>query len=94
MSLVTRIVLDVLKPHAPNALEFANSIADRCPGCEVTVTVEEVDEKTETTLVTVEGREIVYDNIAEAIAVLGGSIHSIDEVTVNNADSTTDLANK
>jgi hypothetical protein len=90
MSLVTRIVLDVLKPHVPNALEFANTLADRCPGCEVTVTVVEVDEKTETTLVTVQGDKIVYDNITEAIAGLGGSIHSIDEVTVRNATSLTE----
>lgn len=90
MSLVTHIVLDVLKPHVPNALEFANSIADHCPGCEVTVTVEEVDEKTETTLVTVQGREIIYENIVEAITGLGGSIHSIDQVTVHNISSTSE----
>jgi len=85
MSSVTRIVLDVLKPHVPNALEFASTIADHCPGCEVTVTVIEVDEKTETTMISVQGRDINYENIVEAVTGLGGSIHSIDEVTVSNA---------
>ena len=84
MSSVTRIVLDVLKPHVPNALEFANAIADHSPGCEVTVTVVEVDEKTETTMISVQGRDINYDNIVDAVTGLGGSIHSIDEVTVIN----------
>ena len=84
MSLVTRIVLDVLKPHVPNALDFAKTIADHLPGCEVTVTVIEVDEKTETTTITVVGSEIAYQQIVEAVTGLGGSVHSIDEVTVSN----------
>jgi hypothetical protein len=90
MTVLTRIVLDVLKPHVPNALEFAKAIADNNPGCQVTVTVIEVDEKTETTLVTIEGDEIVYENIVDKISNLGGSIHSIDEVTVSDKSLNTD----
>ncbi|MEN8763583.1 MAG: DUF211 domain-containing protein, partial [Thiogranum sp.] len=37
MSLIKRVVLDVLKPHQPNALEFAGVIADRHSGCRVKV---------------------------------------------------------
>lgn len=85
MSTLNRIVLDVLKPHIPNALEFANAIADDNPGCTVTVSVVEVDEKTETTLITVEGINIAYEQIVNVITGLGGSIHSIDEVTVSNS---------
>jgi hypothetical protein len=29
MSSIKRIVLDVLKPHQPNALDFASTIADQ-----------------------------------------------------------------
>ena len=90
MSLLKRIVLDVLKPHIPNALEFAKVIADNSPGSEVTVTVVEVDEKTETTMLTVEGSEIFYEQIVDTVASLGGSIHSIDEVTVSNISDTVD----
>lgn len=82
MSTVKRIVLDVLKPLHPNALEFATAIADGHPGCRVTVTVSEIDAKTETTLVTVEGDAIVYDDIAATISGLGASVHSIDAVEV------------
>jgi hypothetical protein len=84
MTLLTRIVLDVLKPHVPNALEFAKAIADNNTGCQVTVTVVEVDEKTESTMITIEGNEIVYEQIVDTVTNLGGSIHSIDEVTVSN----------
>ncbi len=84
MSSVKRVVLDVLKPLTPNALEFASAIAERHPGCRVTVTVSEVDAKTETTLVTVEGDAIVYDDIVAAISSLGASVHSIDAVEVSS----------
>ena len=52
----------------------------------VTVTVSEVDAKTETTLVTVEGDAIVYDDLAATIGSLGASVHSIDAVEVSSAD--------
>ena len=84
MPQLNRIVLDVLKPHQPSVLEFANTIADQHPNCQVKITVSEVDEKTETTIVTIEGDDIPFPAIAETISNLGGSIHSIDEVAVNN----------
>lgn len=84
MPSVTRIVLDVLKPLEPNALEFANAIADQNDGCRVKVTVTEVDEKTQTTVVVVESEDISYEAIAETITGLGASVHSIDEVEVSS----------
>ncbi|MCA9465295.1 MAG: hypothetical protein KC643_07620, partial [Nitrospira sp.] len=29
---ITRIVLDVLKPHNPNALDFTTAISEQLPG--------------------------------------------------------------
>ena len=86
MSAVKRVVLDVLKPLQPNALEFASAIADRHAGCRVTVTVSEVDARTETTLVTIEGDAIPYDEVVSTINSLGASVHSIDAVEVSSAD--------
>jgi hypothetical protein len=82
MAAVKRLVLDVLKPHQPNALEFANAVADLDPGYRVDITVTAVDEKTETTVIAVEGDDLDFAAIERAIAALGGSIHSIDEVSV------------
>ena len=84
MSSLKRIVLDVLKPHHPNALDFASAIADENSGCRVTVTVTEVDEKTESTVVVIEGDDIPYQVIVGIITRLGGSVHSIDEVEVSS----------
>jgi len=80
---VRRVVLDVLKPHHPNALEFARLIAEVGPGYRVRLTVSEVDEKTETLQVEIEGSAIDFDTIEATINNLGGSLHSIDEVEVH-----------
>jgi hypothetical protein len=85
MPSIKRVVLDVLKPHQPNALEFACAIADRHSGCRVKVTVLEVDEKTETTTVGIIGDNIHYEAIVDTIKSLGASVHSIDEVEVSSA---------
>ncbi len=82
MALVKRLVLDVLKPHQPNVLEFARAIASADSQCRVRVTVLEVDENTETLQVVVEGDRIDFEAIQSSIGELGGSLHSIDEVEV------------
>lgn len=82
MVTVKRMVLDVLKPHQPNALDFAKSIADIGIGCCVHLTVMEVDEKTETLQVEVVGDSLDFDAIQTSISDMGGSLHSIDEVEV------------
>lgn len=84
MVLVKRLVLDVLKPHQPNVLEFARMIASADSQCRVRVTVLEVDENTETIQVVVEGDRIDFEAIQSSISELGGSLHSIDEVEVKD----------
>lgn len=79
-----RVVLDVLKPHTPNALEFTAAIAEKVPGCRIKLTVTEKDDKTETVLLIIEGEQVRFNVITEVISNLGGSIHSIDEVEVEN----------
>jgi len=78
---VKRLVLDVLKPHAPNTLEFAQALAQH--GYWVHIKVEEMDDKTESLMVTVEGASIDFEQVRLAIEGLGGSLHSIDEVEVD-----------
>ena len=82
MVLVKRLVLDVLKLHQPNALEFSQAIAETGVDYRVCITVLEVDAKTETLQVVVEGDAIDFDAIQSGISDLGGSVHSIDEVEV------------
>jgi hypothetical protein len=81
---VTRIVLDVLKPHDPNGLEFTTAIAGKVPGCRIKLTVTAMDAKTESVVLVIEGKDLHLHVISEVIGSLGGSIHSIDEVDVEN----------
>jgi len=82
---IKRVVLDVLKPHNPNALDFTTAIAEKVPDCRIKLTVTAMDEKTETVLLMIEGEQVQFNVISEVIGSLGGSIHSIDEVEVGNA---------
>ena len=82
MASVQRIVLDVLKPHQPNTLEFARTIAALGEDYRVNIRVVGVDEQTETLLVMIEGARLDFERISAAISENGASLHSIDEVSV------------
>jgi len=81
MVLVKRLVLDILKPHHPNPLEFSTTLAQQ-GAYRVKLTVLEMDANTETLQVVIEGTDIDFERIQAGIAELGGSLHSIDEVEV------------
>jgi hypothetical protein len=83
MAIVTRLVLDVLKPHRPNALEFASQLADLGTGYQVNLVVQEVDDKTQSIVLSVCGENLDFDDISRNITTMGGSVHSIDEVDVH-----------
>ena len=87
MSSIKRIVLDVLKLHHPNVLDFAKRIAEQDTGYYVKVTVAEMDEKTESIVMTIEGEDIQFDSIVETISNMGATVHSIDEVEVTRTTS-------
>ena len=75
-----RIVLDILKPHEPTLPYFANYLSE-LDGIEgVNVTLMEIDKETENIKVTIQGSELNFEDITQAIEEYGGSIHSIDEV--------------
>jgi hypothetical protein len=84
MATIKRIVLDVLKPHSPNVVEFTQRIADENAVCRVQVTVAEMDEKTESLVVVIEGESIEFEAVDSALRSMGASLHSIDEVEVSH----------
>ena len=81
---VKRIVLDVLKPHQPSALDFSTAIARAGADYRVRLTVLEMDENTETLELEVEGNAVDFGAVEAAITSMGGSLHSIDQVEVHN----------
>ena len=88
MTKTRKLVLDVLKPHQPNALDFSSALADLGTDYCVKLIVTEVDKNTESTIVTIEGADIHFDTIKEAIEKMGASVHSIDEVEVYGTELT------
>lgn len=90
---VTRIVLDVLKPHRPNGLEFAYLLAEKCIHSAIDLNVNAVDEKTESVVLAIEGENLVYETILATIQEIGGSVHSIDQVRVVNDTAEADQSN-
>ena len=87
MTKTRRIVLDVLKPHRPDALEFSTELARLGSDYCVKLVVTGVDKKTESTIVTIESEDIDYDAVKNSIHQMGASVHSIDEVEVYGNDS-------
>jgi hypothetical protein len=83
---LSRLVLDVLKPHSPTLPEFATKLSSM-PGVDgVNVTLIEIDKDTETLKVTIEG-QLDYGVIRSAIEEWGGVIHSVDEVVTGSLAS-------
>lgn len=75
-----RIVLDILKPHEPIIPTFAKYLSEINGVDGVNITLLEIDKETENIKVTMQGDDLDYDIITEAIEEYGGSIHSVDEV--------------
>ena len=84
MSLLKRIVLDVLKPHQPHGIEFSQALAELEPGYRVNYKVIEVDDMTETVIITMEGEDLKFDLIRDTVKEMGGSLHSVDEIEIVN----------
>ncbi len=83
MAKIRRLVLDILKPHQPNAVKFASYLADLAVDCQIKLTVTAVDKKTENIMLEVEGSDLHFEILSEGIRKQGASIHSIDEVDVD-----------
>ena len=85
MITIKRLVLDILKPHHPDVIDFAGAIASQGKDYLVKLRVMEMDDNTQTLEVTIEASDIQLDGIVNAINELGGSLHSIDGVDVVSA---------
>lgn len=81
---IKRIVVDILIPNDIDVLDFTERIAgiDHVDGA--TLHVLEIDEKTKTVEVTIEGKYLYFKDINNIIEGLGGSVHSIDMVSAGS----------
>ncbi|RAP45308.1 MAG: hypothetical protein BZ135_06240 [Methanosphaera sp. rholeuAM6] len=75
-----RVVLDILKPHSPSLPSFAMYLSSLDGVDGVNISLIEIDKETENIKITMEGDDLNYDKIREAVEHYGASIHSVDEV--------------
>lgn len=80
MAPIRRVVVDLLKPHEPRIVEFAQRIADSDGVAAVNATLIEIDEKVQNVKLTLEGTDIDFSHLEDRIGELGGSVHSVDEI--------------
>jgi hypothetical protein len=78
---IIHIVLDVLKPHQPPLPDFASFVGELDGIKRVDVTVVEMDEKTESLRIIIDGN-VDYENLRAHMARQGAVIHSVDQVVV------------
>ncbi|MEM0381468.1 MAG: DUF211 domain-containing protein [Nitrososphaerota archaeon] len=83
---ITRLVLDVLKPHQPDIVEFSKRLAGIRGVKKIDSSVVEVDAETETVKLIIDGSELDVERIGEAIRTLGGAIHSVDATVVEKVE--------
>ncbi len=79
---ITHIVLDVLKPHQPPLPDFASFLGEMDGVTRVDVSVVEMDEKTESLKIIIDGTRLDYEALRSYMARQGAVIHSVDQVVV------------
>jgi hypothetical protein len=80
MGKVRRLVLDVLKPLEPTIIELAQQLSELSGVEAVNISIYEIDRRVENAKITIEGADILYENVLKVIQENGGTMHSIDEV--------------
>ncbi|MFH1063899.1 MAG: DUF211 domain-containing protein [Candidatus Woesearchaeota archaeon] len=78
------LVIDVLKPHTPNIVEFGQELVKADGIDNIDVSVYAVDEKTETVKVVIEGKSLDFPAIRDKIENFGAVVHSVDKICIGD----------
>ena len=77
------MVLDILKPHKPNIIDFGKEIKSLTGVKNVELVVTDVDDQTEKVQVIIEGKNLKFERIKNKIEHSGATVHSLDEAVIN-----------
>ncbi len=80
MGNVRKIVLDVLKPHRPDIVDYSERLSTIKGVSGVSIFLNEVDQETENVKVIIEGYNLKYTIIKKIIEEMAGSVHSVDAI--------------
>ena len=78
--------LHVLKPHQPTNSKLADSLIDLPGAQKVKIKVDEIDQKTTSIYIKIEGtKELTIESIELKLEELNCSLHSVDEVSISKS---------
>ena len=80
VSPIKMLVLDILKPHTPNIVEFCQELTAANGIENIDISVYAVDEKTESVKMVLEGSSLNFEVIRGTIENFGAVVHSVDKV--------------
>ncbi len=72
--------LDILKPHMPSVDLVALTLMEIEGMKKVRIKVDELDQKTASLHISVEGKDISLETVIEVLSSLNCALHSVDEV--------------
>ena len=75
----------MLKPHDPTIIELSAQLSDLAGVEAVNISIYEIDLRVENAKITLEGSDLNYEDVQRVIGVLGGTVHSIDEVVAGRS---------
>ncbi len=75
-----KFFLDILKPHQPNSDLVARTLMDVGGVTKVNIGVDELDQKTASLHITIEGINLTLEEITEVLASMNCALHSVDMV--------------
>ncbi len=78
--------LDILKPHQPGVDLVARTLMEINGVTKVRIKVDELDQKTASLHVNIEGINVSLDEIIEILETMNCALHSVDEVIVEEKD--------
>jgi len=81
-----RYFLDILKPHQPGLDLLARTIMDVNGVNKVRIKVDELDQKTASLHISIEGINLSLEEITEVLATMNCALHSVDEVIWEETD--------
>ena len=72
--------LDILKPHMPSLDLVARALIEIEGMTNVSIKVDELDQKTASLHINVEGNDISLETVIEVLSSMNCALHSVDEV--------------
>lgn len=74
--------LDILKPHMPSVDLVARTLMEIEGMTKVRIKVDELDQKTASLHISIEGNDILLETITEVLSSMNCALHSVDEVII------------